>query len=296
MIEVYKMGMSKYKDSVDKNSGLFELEIIKKELKSIEYLKISKNVLIILNGVRDSEDEQLFEKIKNADVSIFIMSDSIAIKTSLDIINACDYCLHQAIDYEFPEILCKQGYSGVPELFYKYNKKEYEKQTVGYAKIDSRVIFGGNDLNRQDKFELYHLYDSDNPFITSFKKVYGENNSIDDRIPYTDYIRLLSQRRYSLMICREEYRGNNWITSRFFEALAVDCLPCVDVDYDRDCKLTDEIKVDNIYGLKNYIGLMNNANNYFRALKKYQNKIDKRTCIFSNNIWSICRLGRLEKF
>ena len=58
MIDVYKMGMSYYKNAkCDKNSGLTELRMIEIEAKRVEKNFPSVNVLIIVNGIRDKEDE-----------------------------------------------------------------------------------------------------------------------------------------------------------------------------------------------------------------------------------------------
>jgi len=283
MIEVYKMGMSKYKDGVDKNSGLYEFDIIKQEVSGFE---TDKNVLIILNGVRDSEDEQLFEKIKKADVTIFIMSDSIALKTSLDIINSCDYCLHQGLNYKFNEITCEQTYSYLPELFYKHIRAEYLKKPVDMYLKFNKVLFGGNNLNRQDKFDAYQLEDPDNTLVSSLLKIYGDE-TVDNRIEYTKYLDVLAHYRYSLVICRDEYRNTNWLTSRFFESVAVDCLPIIDEDYDKQCQITSKIKVDDIYGMKLYMDIMNISNNRERTLEMYHARIIDRQNIFAATIWYI---------
>lgn len=73
-------------NNVDKNSGLFEFNMIKD---AVGKIRTDKNVLIILNGIRDQEDNELIEEIKKYDVSIFIMTDAIALHTSLDIMYPC---------------------------------------------------------------------------------------------------------------------------------------------------------------------------------------------------------------
>lgn len=250
MIKIYKMGMSYYKDKIDKNSGMTEVKIITEELDKIE---TDKNVLIIINGIRDEVDNKLLEDIKNYDLSIFIMSDSIALETSLDIMNACDYVLHQAPNYKFEQIKAKQFYSYVPELFYKYCKNLISsgeiKVPLPIFKKDL-VYFGGNNKNRDDKFKAYKVNEAQGIF--SRYKLYETNE--DTRLNHIDYLKELSNFSYSLVICREDYRKIGWITSRYYEAIALGNLPFIDFEYDINNHIIED---DNILRVKNYAELMN---------------------------------------
>lgn len=227
MIHVYKMGMSYYANSVDKNSGMTEVKIITNELNKI---KIDKKVLVIINGIRDEVDNKLLQIIKEYDFSIFIMSDSIALETSLDIMNACDYVLHQAPYHTFEEIHSPQTYSYVPELFYKYCKKLRLEGKIDAIKsyYPGLIYFGGNNKKRDDKFRAYKVNESPNMF--SRYKLYETGK--DTRIGHLDYLNELSRFSYSLVICREDYRKIGWITSRYFEAIALDNVPFIDYEYD----------------------------------------------------------------
>lgn len=277
MIEVYKMGSSYYSGGIDKNSGLTEAFMINRALNSLD--DHGKDILVIINGVRDNDDiEYLSERMKQADLNIFIMSDSIALKSNLDIINKCDLCLHQGINYHFEEIKCNQFYSYVPELFYNNAKAEYK-----YMKTEKKdlVLFGGNNLDRNDKFIDYEILNSD--IYKTFVKLYDKdgNTISDERIAYEDYLKELAACKYSLVICREDYRRSNWITARFFESIAMDCLPIVDEDY---CNKFDgfifPIKVKDYDTLIKFKNLCDLNDNREKLLMEYHNKMLSRKDMF----------------
>ena len=73
MIEFYKIGKKWYEDH-DKNSGLFEANILEKELFNIH---CDKKVLIILNGKFFNIEEEIFllSYMQGFDIKIFIASD-----------------------------------------------------------------------------------------------------------------------------------------------------------------------------------------------------------------------------
>ena len=280
MIAIYKMGMSYYnKSKVDKNSGLTEVELIAGKTKNI---KTDKKVLIIINGVRDEEDEKLFELIKGFDVSIFIMSDSIAIKTSLDIMNACDFVLHQAPGYKFSEITTRQTYSFVPELFYEHCKE----MNINVLNKSSKVYFGGNDTGREDKFEAYNILSNDDLY---FKRCKLASKNVDERISHEEYLKEISSYKYSLVICRDDYRGNGWLTSRFFEAVALGNLPIMDIDYDCN-NILIPVELSNIYKkVKNEKQLM-------EAVEYYENNKEAAARIlYKLNLLIQRRVNRFEE-
>lgn len=284
MIELFKMGKRYYLGGVDKNSGLTEVSLIQKEVNKIQ---TKKNILLIINGVRDDEDiKYLKERMQSSDLNIFIMSDSIAIKSNLDIINACDICLHQGINYYFDEITCRQYYSYVPELFYKNAKEKYRDQNVFKT---NAVLFGGNNLDRQDKFNDYEILDS--AVYKAFVKLYDKDGIIllDNRIDYSRYLDELASCKYSLVICREEYRESNWITSRFFESVALKCLPIIDEDYCREEYAMFPIKVHDHDSMIKFIDLCEKDDNRERLLKFYNKTIMGRVNGFCNQLDTIMR-------
>lgn len=227
MIDIYKIGKKYYDEELcgkDKNSGIFEYDIIRNELKGIE---TELNVLIIINGkLEKQENDFVLNKMKGYDKTIFIMSDSIALKTCKQIMNKCTLVLHQRIFGLFKEITTKQAYSGVPELFYKYCIIPYDK--IDFQKKKNKISFGGNDLNRRDKFEAYNI-NLDNKKFSVRIKSYEDNT--DGRVSHDEYLEELKNCKHSLMICRKEYRNINWITARFFESIAVGTIPICDVDF-----------------------------------------------------------------
>lgn len=262
MIEIYKIGLKYYGTlKSDKNSGLFEYEIIKRELRGII---CQQKILVIINGLNSPEEnEQVLNMMKDYDKKIFIMSDSIALETCKEIMDNCDVVLHQRFDGNYEEIKAKQIYSGVPELFYKYI---CEYPIMKYQDRFECVNFGGNNLRRQDKFDAYNL--SDEIYKTRIKS-YTEG--YDARISHDEYIAELADSKYSLMICREEYRNINWVTARFYESIAVDCLPLVDIDY---CKGLEDIfgkeniiRVSNIEDVKNVMQSMTKEK-FFEIINK----------------------------
>lgn len=279
MIEVYKMGSSYYSGGIDKNSGLTEAFMISKTLKKVD--DHGKDILVIINGVRDDDDiEYLSERMTQTDLNVFIMSDSIAIKSNLDIINKCDICLHQGIGYKFDEIECLQFYSYVPELFYKNAKAEYALMKNVHKK--DLVMFGGNNLDRNDKFIDYEILNSD--VYKAFVKLYDKDGETisDNRISYEKYLRELAECKYTLVICREDYRRSNWITSRFFESIAMDCLPIIDEDYCREENdLIIPIRTRDYATMIKFKNLCDLNNNRENVLKIYHDKIEKRMDMFA---------------
>ena len=274
MIEVYKIGL-KYYDTLksDKNSGLFECEMIKKELRGII---CQQKILVIINGLNSPEEsEQVLNKMKDYDKKIFIMSDSIALETCKEIMENCDVVLHQRYKGKYEEIKTRQAYSGIPELFYKYL---HIRPTLLYPNRNMWVNFGGNNLRRQDKFDVYNLKDE---IYSTRIKSYTEG--YDARVSHDEYITELSQSAFSLMICREEYRNIDWVTARFYESIAVGCLPFVDVDF---CKGLEEIfsdesiiRVSNFEDVKRQMLEMDRAK-FMDIISKLKYKCNKRKGIF----------------
>lgn len=283
MITVYKMGMSYYENKVDKNSGMTEVSIIAEELKNI---KTSKNVLVIINGIRDEADNELLKclKEKKYDLTIFIMSDSIALETSLDIMNECDYVLHQAPYHNFSEIKATQYYSYVPELFYKYCKELQQNGEIDIAKTSTDVYFGGNNKNRDDKFKAYKV--SESPDIFARYKLYESGE--DTRIGHNEYLREISKFAFSLVICREDYRSIGWLTSRYFEAIALDNIPFIDCDYDIHNFVVDEFSVLRVRNHESLMAarefLLEHPLDAYCILSKLKRDAEERTGMFRSLI------------
>lgn len=287
MIELYKLGMWYYLESKeDKNSGLYEKSIIQKELKNV--IDCNHDILVILNGKVYGEDKKnlkiMWDEFK---YHIFIMTDSVALENeSLQIINNCDFVLHQAPGYKFKEINARQYYSFVPELFYKYCPLD------DLDKKDSDLVFfGGNDSGRVDKFKDYNFFNSKFLSLNRTKLSMQNEVEVDGRINYLDYLNELRHYQYSLVICREKYRECSWLTARFFESLAVGVLPIVDVDFDKKDNLGclfrfDKFgfrKVSNEKELIKYVKFLNdNPNVRNKLLSKMKESTENRLKGFTN--------------
>ena len=218
MIDVYKIGLSMYKHG-DKNSGLFEYNIIKKELSRIS---TDKKVLVIINGkCASNELEKLYELLKLYDIKIFIASDIVAITENAPIIARCDCLLHQCPSEKIEMFnAMEQHYSWVPELFYKYCKY---KTTSKYNKM----IFGGGLRDNEDKILEYLAVVPSTAYIKTTEH--------DSRLEYADYLLELSKHKFALIISRKAYSDIGWVTARYAEAVANGVIPLCDKDYDKDC-------------------------------------------------------------
>ena len=264
MIDFYKIGHDNYiHDGVltDKNSGAFEYDIIKTELKNIE---CNKKVLIIVNGkFTDNDEENLENLLGKYDFKIFIASDIVALTDNKNIIDKCDVLLHQCPNNQIDGIMIKQCYSWVPELFYKYNCI-----TCTSPKID-RLIFGGGV---RDNEELITSYLNSVP-STAFLKT----DKVDNRLEYDEYIEQLSKHRYSLIVSRKQYNKLNWVTARYAEALAVNTLPICDSGYDGSNHFVS-IKVFDADDLRSVVQMFNDNGYYRIAMLRYMQRKLNATC------------------
>jgi hypothetical protein len=276
MIEVYKIGLSYYDGlKSDKNSGLFEYDIIKQELKGIN---CKRKVLIVINGkCSEEENERVYKLLDNYDKKIFIMSDSIAMETCKNIMEKCDVVFHQRYNGIYGELNVRQVYSGIPELFYKYL---YNRPRLLFGDRTDCINFGGNDLRREDKFELYNLADK-----IYNKRIKSYSQNYDTRVPHDVYIEELSQSKYALMICREEYRNIDWVTARFYEAIAVGCMPLVDKDFCRGLEgiFDGVIRVSDFEDIKLIMHNMTKEG-FTEILNKLRYKCQRRKAIFITQI------------
>ena len=117
----------------------------------------------------------------------------------------------------------------------------------------------------------------------TFVKLYDKdgNTISDERIAYEDYLKELAACKYSLVICREDYRRSNWITARFFESIAMDCLPIVDEDY---CNKFEgfifPIRVRDYESMIKFKNLCDLNDNREKLLKEYHEKMLERKDMF----------------
>ena len=282
MIDVYKIGRGFCYAGTDKNGGLFEFDLIAKEAEEISRLTKVDCLIIVGGNLSIEENEKLSSLIntkKNLGVKIiFVLTDSVSLSDlSKGLIAKCDLLLHQAYGYKF-DIDIEQQYSFVPELFYK------DDIPIPYLQHDS-VFFGGSDYNREDKVKEY-FRDGRCPKNKTFSLIKINGIHEDERIDYSSFQKLMSKFKYSLMICRKEYRGDvSWFTPRFIEAVSNWSLPFVDFEYSKNRPYTiplfdnevssyDELmekidmidEIDRLYYLITLRAKINNNKGKFREL------------------------------
>lgn len=220
---VYKIGESYLKKSgIDKNSGIWELE----KIRSIaEKYTGSKNILVCVGGLLDESTKAWLENTiakKYFDKTVYIMTDTISLKY-LDLVNKFDLVLHQSM-VEIEGLDTDQMYGYMPEMFFE------ERPPVAYK--SNIVLFGGNDLNREEEIERY-IYDDNglvNNGILCLLKSYSDGS--DMRIDHDSYLKLLDACSFNLIVSSSWIYRHGWITSRMIEALSCNSIPLVSPCYD----------------------------------------------------------------
>lgn len=270
MINVYKIGLQWYTDT-DRNGGLFEYNIIEKELSDIV---TDKNVLVIVNGkLFDGEEDRLLDKMKYYDKTIFIATDIVAFDNNKRIIDASDYLFHQS-----PAILEQfyykpQLYSYIPELFYKY----VSAKTIGH---NGKLIFGGGVRDNEDTIMNY--------LKAVPSTAYLKTSTEDNRIPYKEYLEELAKHSYSLVISRKQYQEVGWITPRFVECVALDTMPICDYTYDKFNHFNHFRKVIDGVSLQQLISNWETyPSMYNLMLKYYKDTISKNADTFKNIVMNL---------
>lgn len=265
MIIVHKIGLDYYyknNEQIDKNSGYFEYRCILNELSQLETSNSTKMLIIINGKLAAKEEKWLLKYMTNFDKLVFIMSDIIALSDNKQIIEKCDYLLHQCPNRTFDKFPnCRQMYSYVPELFYKYIPKW---DNCG----KDILVFGGGMRGNDEKINNYLALVPSTSFVKTETK--------DTRIPYADYLDILRNHAYSLIISRKEYADIGWVTARFVEAIANNCLPIVDATYDSDNYFGID-KISNTSELQKAIDFYNTFTNTRQAV------IDKYKAIFEKS-------------
>ena len=220
---VYKIGESYLKKSgIDKNSGIWELE----KIRSIaEKYNGSKNILVCVGGLLDESEKAWLESTlarKHFDKTVYVMTDTISLKY-LDLVNKFDLVLHQSI-LPIEELTTKQMYGCMPEMFFEKRPLVSNKSNI--------VLFGGNDLNREEEIKRY-IYDDDglvHDGILCLLKSYSDGS--DMRIDHDSYLKLLDACSFNLIVSSDWIYKHGWITSRMIEALSCNSIPLVAPGYD----------------------------------------------------------------
>ena len=220
---VYKIGESYLKKSgIDKNSGIWELE----KIRSIaEKYTGSKNILICVGGLLDESTKVWLENTiarKHFDKTVYVMTDTISLKY-LDLVNKFDLVLHQSVDV-IVGLNAKNMYGYMPEMFFEERPPAAYKSNI--------VLFGGNDLNREEEIKRY-IYDDNglvHDGILCLLKSYSDGS--DMRIDHDSYIKLLDACSFNLIVSSDWIYKHGWITSRMIEALSCNSIPLVAPGYD----------------------------------------------------------------
>lgn len=220
---VYKIGEEYLKKSgIDKNSGIWELE----KIKSIaDKYNGSKNILVCVGGLLDENTKAWLENTiakKYFDKTVYIMTDTISLKY-LDLVNKFDLVLHQSVDV-IEGLTTKNMYGYMPEMFFEERLPAAYKSNI--------VLFGGNDLNREEEIKRY-IYDDNGLIhdgILCLLKNYSDGS--DMRIDHDSYLKLLDACSFNLIVSSDWIYKHGWITSRMIEALSCYSIPLVSPGYD----------------------------------------------------------------
>ena len=220
---VYKIGEEYLRKSgIDKNSGIWELE----KIKSIaDKYNGSKNILVCVGGLLDENTKTWLENTiakKYFDKTVYIMTDTISLKY-LDLVNKFDLVLHQSVDV-IEGLTTKNMYGYMPEMFFE------ERQPAAYK--SNIVLFGGNDLNREEEIKryIYDDYGLVHDGILCLLKSYSDGS--DMRIDHDSYLKLLDACYFNLIVSSDWIYKHGWITSRMIEALSCSSIPLVAPGYD----------------------------------------------------------------
>ena len=220
---VYKIGEEYLKKSgIDKNSGIWELE----KIKSIaDKYNGSKNILVCVGGLLDENTKAWLENTiarKYFDKTVYIMTDTISLKY-LDLVNKFDLVLHQSVDV-IVGLNAKNMYGYMPEMFFEERLPAAYKSNI--------VLFGGNDLNREEEIKRY-IYDDKglvHDGILCLLKSYSDGS--DMRIDHDSYLKLLDACSFNLIVSSDWIYKHGWVTSRMIEALSCYSIPLVAPGYD----------------------------------------------------------------
>lgn len=230
-VKVLKLGLDLYSGaSSDKNGGLFEYNLVKgKILDIVDKFKsnIKENILFVVNGSADEQAQKQILEDYAGYKKVFIATDFFAFDKNKMMIENCDIILHQSMTNKLPmDLKAKSVFSCIPFLFYHYPSEKAIKSQ------NNRMIFGGANTGRDDKFKEYINPDTE-AYLDAFTKIYNEDGSIkfDKRIPYDKFMERFEDYSYALMITRREYTDYQWFTPRFVEAVSNWALPIIDYDF-----------------------------------------------------------------
>ena len=273
MIDLYKIGYDNYfktGELIDKNSGIFEYNRIRLELLFMN----DANTLIIINGRFSSQPEKddLLRRMQLYRRRIFIASDIVAFTENKEVIEQCQYLLHQCPNGSIPGFNMKQQYSYVPELFFT--------DDIALPVQDSLLCFGGGYRGNEERINAYLKAV---PSV-SFTK---HDDGTDNRLTYDEYREEMRRHKFNLIISRKEYTKLGWITARFFETVSFGVLPVVDSEYDSTNYLNAEKCTPDT--VKQFIDDYSDDDKRWQKIAEYQQRIIDKRHMFRNIIKSIIR-------
>lgn len=278
MIKVYKLGTNYLRIlKEDKNSAWFELNRIQEVCAE----QNGKNVLVVVGGKACTADFNWCRNHwKDFVYHVFIMTDTVAFEY-IEFVNNFDLVLHQAWENEINKITTKQMYGYIPELFYIPTEKTAKSNIV---------LFGGNNLNRQDELNNF-IYDKQGNILDNilvFSKNYDTKE--DARLPYSSYLKVLRACKYSLVVAPKDKYEMGWLTARCFESLANWTMPLFAYGFDKNNYFYKNYLnyVADYYDISSVMDLEKNNEEEFNAVM-LENKfrIESRKDGFANIILNI---------
>lgn len=218
-MELYKIGLDATSDTsaLLNNSALYEYNRLKSILDTID----CNDFICILNGVDTRHNKFNLPNKKK----IFIATDGFCFDKNKDIIDECDYIIHQS-EKKLDFIHKPQAFNYVPFVFTSNEPKSIIQ--------DDKVIFGGANRGRDDKINKYIINGSTiNSNVVAFLKMYDINGNVvfDNRVDYDAFRRILRSYKYTICFSRKEYDEMRWTTARFIESISNFVLPFIDITY-----------------------------------------------------------------
>lgn len=223
---LYKIGTAMYEVAEDKNCGMFEYDLIKKEC-----IGMQKEKLIIVNGKFESfkEQSELLRRMQNYEKKdiAFILTDLSLFEECKEIISCCSTLLHSSKREDFGKEICKNSiYSFVPDLYYDNDRKKNEMKS-------NIIMFGGSfggTINDDANVRKY-LLDSEGKVNERFL-FFSKNGQNDLRLSYKNYLKVMDVCKYCLCVKRESFVKDMWVTPRLLDSISSHCMPLVDKNYD----------------------------------------------------------------
>lgn len=109
----------------------------------------------------------------------------------------------------------------------------------------------------------------------------------DERIEYNSLQLLMKMFKFSLIICRKEYRENSWFTPRFVEAINNWSFPIVDIDFNKN-RLYNSYDVSSYEEMIKFIDNMDESKREDKIIE-LKKEIKSNREKFAKNIIDFCK-------